>query len=96
MKKSVSFGISLSLSILLLGAGTSRVQSNNGPDRTRQPASSIGAYARLPLSFEANRGQTDSRVNFITRGPGYNLFLTSTDAVFAMAKLDGENGQKHK
>ena len=33
-------------------------------------------YAKLPLSFEANQGQTDARVKFLSRGPGYTLFLT--------------------
>ena len=40
------------------------------------------AFGRLPLSFELNQGQTDSRVKFLARGQGYNLFLTSDGAVF--------------
>ncbi len=39
------------------------------------------AYGKLPISFEANRGQTDSRVDFLSRGSNYSLFLTSTEAV---------------
>ena len=34
------------------------------------------SYAKLPLSFEANQGQTDARVKFVSRGPGYTMFLT--------------------
>jgi len=34
------------------------------------------AYGRLPLSFEANTGQADPRVKFLSRGSGYTLFLT--------------------
>ena len=41
----------------------------------------MGAYAQLPLSFEANQGQTDRQVKFLSRGPGYALFLTPTGAV---------------
>lgn len=37
--------------------------------------------ARPALSFEANQGQTDSCVRFLSRGPGNTLFLTSTEAV---------------
>ena len=45
------------------------------------------AYGRAPLSFEANVGQTDdARVKFFSRGNGYNLFLTSTEATFAFFK----------
>src|SRR5205809_8142001 len=35
-----------------------------------------GAYGQIPLSFEANVGQTDAQVNFVSRGNGYALFLT--------------------
>ena len=43
-------------------------------------------YGKLPMSFEANRGQTDGRVNFLSRGPGYTLFLTGDQAVLALKK----------
>src|SRR5437764_3941121 len=33
-------------------------------------------YATLPLSFEANIGQTSEQVKFLSRGQGYTLFLT--------------------
>jgi photosystem II stability/assembly factor-like uncharacterized protein len=42
-------------------------------------------YGKLPLSFEANAGQFDSRVRFASRGQGYDLFLTSEEAVLALA-----------
>jgi photosystem II stability/assembly factor-like uncharacterized protein len=41
-------------------------------------------YGKLPLSFVANDGQTDARVKFLSRGDGYSLFLTSTEAVLAL------------
>jgi hypothetical protein len=42
------------------------------------------AFAKLPLSFEANQRQTDPRVKFLARGNGYNLFLTSQEAVLTL------------
>jgi hypothetical protein len=42
------------------------------------------AYGKLPLSFEANRGQTDPRVKFLSRGRGYGLLLTSTEAILTL------------
>ena len=48
------------------------------------------AYWKLPLSFEVNRGQTDARVKFVSRGRGYRLFLTSTEAVLALRKHAAE------
>ena len=41
-------------------------------------------FLTLPLSFEANRGQTDPTVKFLSRGDGYALFLTSDGAVFKL------------
>ena len=43
-------------------------------------------YGQLPLSFEANRGQTDARVKFLSRGHGYTLFLTSDEVVLGLVK----------
>ncbi len=43
----------------------------------------IKPYGKLPLSFEVNRGQADSRIKFLARGHGYSLFLTSTEAVLS-------------
>ena len=46
----------------------------------------IENYGRLPLSFEANHGQTDPQVKFLSRGHGYSLFLTAGEAVLTLAK----------
>ena len=43
-------------------------------------------YAKLPLSFEANQGQIDTRVRFLARGSGYTIFLTDDGAVLTMRK----------
>ncbi|HYX21093.1 MAG TPA: SBBP repeat-containing protein [Thermoanaerobaculia bacterium] len=40
------------------------------------------ARGRLPLQFEANLGQVDPAVRYVTHGRHFSLFLTSTDAVF--------------
>jgi hypothetical protein len=40
----------------------------------------------LGLGFEPNVGQTDARVRYLARGSGYTLFLTQTEAVFALAE----------
>jgi Beta-propeller repeat/Abnormal spindle-like microcephaly-assoc'd, ASPM-SPD-2-Hydin len=49
-------------------------------------------YGKLPLSFEENRGQTDARVKFLSRGSGYTLFLPGDEAVFSLrgSKANGE------
>jgi hypothetical protein len=48
-------------------------------------------YGNLPLSFEANWGQTDSQVRFLSRGNGYSLFLTDSAAVLALNKRAKRN-----
>src|SRR5881397_3749873 len=48
----------------------------------------LAAYGKLPLSFEANDGQADPQVKFLSRGSGYTLFLTSTEAVLTLTKAD--------
>jgi len=50
------------------------------------PERSAAHAHQLPLTFEVNQGQTDSRVDFLARGPGYNIFLTATEAVFALPR----------
>lgn len=54
------------------------------------------AYARLPLSFEENRGQTDSRVKFLARGEGYALLLTSTAAVLKLRQPSSKVGGRSR
>lgn len=46
------------------------------------------AFGRLPLSFEPNQGQSDSRVKFLARGNDYGLYLTSSEAVLALPQRD--------
>jgi RHS repeat-associated protein len=44
------------------------------------------AYEKLPLSFEANRGQIDTQVKYLARGHGYNLLVNSTELVLVLRK----------
>jgi hypothetical protein len=43
-------------------------------------------YGQQPLSFEPNQGQTAAPVQFLSRGPGYSLFLTPAEAVLRLQK----------
>ena len=45
-------------------------------------------YAKLPLSFERNDGQTDDRVRFLSRGPGYRMFFGGDGAVLYLDKSE--------
>lgn len=52
--------------------------------KTAVNARLVETYGKLPLSFEANQGQTGDQVKFVSRGPGYTLFLTPSEAVLAL------------
>jgi hypothetical protein len=59
------------------------------PATTAQPDATTKArlnelYSQLPLSFEANVGQTHPQVDFISRGSGYTLILTPSEALLAL------------
>lgn len=49
------------------------------------------SYGDLPLRFEANRGQADSRVLFLSRGSGYTFFLTPNESVLAFSSAQNAN-----
>jgi len=56
----------------------------------------VETYGKLPLSFEVNQGQADKTAQFLSRGPGYGLFLTPTEAVLSLHKpkaADQETGK---
>src|SRR5580700_4161148 len=59
------------------------VNPSAASDRKAQ-ARILDSYGKLPLTFEANHGQTDSRVKFLSRAGGYTLFLTGDEAVIAL------------
>jgi hypothetical protein len=42
-------------------------------------------YGVLPLAFEANVGQVEESVRFLSRGNGYTLFLTPTEAILSLS-----------
>jgi hypothetical protein len=55
------------------------------------------SYDRLPLTFELNHEQASNNVTFFSRGSGYSIWLTATEAVLALqsypqnARTDNRN-----
>jgi hypothetical protein len=68
--------------LLLLAPTCGRVSPSRPPADPRQRVEA--RYAALPLAFEPNRGQSDTRVSFLARGAGYTAFLTRSGAVLAL------------
>ena len=56
----------------------------------------LESYGKLPLRFEANQGQTDEEVKFLSRGKGYTMFLTSGGAVMTLRAPGKEKKQPGK
>ena len=56
------------------------IPTRNSP--TRRDHEISNTYGKFPLGFEANQGQADPEVIFLSRGQGYSLLLTSTEAEF--------------
>ena len=80
--------IAVTLLLVITGTGSIYLLSSGGspiPGKPKAAKSRVTeVYGKLPLAFEENRGQVDERVKFLTRGPGYHLFLTPTEAAFTL------------
>ena len=70
--------------IVLLSVMTAAGAQNAAPPGSPR-AQLLRNYGDLPLSFEQNQGQADSRVRFLSRGNGYALFLAPNEAVLSLA-----------
>jgi hypothetical protein len=89
----ISIILPLSLLAFIAGLGTSAKRANTPPvNQFKQPPTA--SYIKLPLSFEVNEGQSDPGVKFLSRGSGYTLFLTGSEAVLALQKLSAVSSQR--
>jgi len=72
-------------------------RSNVVPTKARGAAQGIElnkAYGKLPLAFEKNQGQTNSQVQFLARGSGYNIFLTASESVMVLTQSSSAPGKR--
>jgi sugar lactone lactonase YvrE len=72
---------------LAVPARSQQKQGSASPAAAAQTAAKARVaanYGHIPLSFEANRGQTDPSVQFLSRSQGYTLFLRPDEAVLAL------------
>jgi len=86
-----ALGTSMFFALILMGflpkplAEAGKKEPANVLNTTKQQL--VEGYGKLPLSFEANVGQTDDQVKFLSRGSGYTLFLTRRgEAVLVLRK----------
>src|ERR1700683_5568041 len=72
-----------------LSAQTKRAQesvSTPMPAATPKDRQIAASAIHLPLFFEANEGQTDPSVRYLTRSNGYTMFLAPTETVLVEEK----------
>ncbi len=75
----------ISTSLLVVAVWADRFLPASKPSKlSTDPSKVKAAYSQLPVYFEPNQGQADSRVKFLCRGLGYNLFLTDTESVLVL------------
>jgi hypothetical protein len=61
-----------------------RVENSLPPVSAARRQQLADAYGKLPLTFEANQGQTDRAFQFFARGNGYSVFLAPTESVMTL------------
>src|SRR5271157_977682 len=86
-KSSLARGLVLSL---LVAASFAALwispRHNPAPDLAASRARAGVTLAELSLGFEQNVGQTDNRVRYLARAPGYTLYLTESGAVLSLSE----------
>ena len=80
----IRYAFSAGLLALIVVASSQALEKESNPK-----APLDAAYGKIPLSFEANQGQAEPAVGFLSRGTGYSLLLKSSEAVFALTRSDG-------
>ena len=94
LARRILFGALAALTAVMTALAGSTRPAVTAEVATAGPAGTAGQAERLtadryPIQFEANVGQTDPRVAFLSRGPGYTLFLSSTESHLVMTDLEG-------
>ena len=80
--------LGLAASAVAIGLALPAQQKAAEPALTEQQQAAAEAYAKLPVSFVENRGQTDSRVRYYAQGNGYGFYLTPSEVMLSFAKPD--------
>lgn len=91
----IAAGVSF-LTISVLYPPESIIPKSGNKKQKDIPSHGVQTYVRLPLSFEPNQGQTDSRVQFLSRGPGYTIFFTPDETVLKLPANKAQTTAENK
>jgi len=70
--------------LLFFHAGTSEAAPSAAAPLEVNPDQALQAYAKLPLAFVENQGQTDARVRYVAEGSRYAFYLTREEIVLSL------------
>ena len=88
--------ICTALSATALGTSTESVVAKSSPLAAGAPARNVPAagresdarvrdrYVKLPMRFEPNAGRADRSIDFVARGVGYAVYVSSTRAIVSV------------
>jgi Beta-propeller repeat len=68
-----------------MGVPSSSQGKDVAPPLTERQQQAADAYAKLPVSFVENRGQTDPRVRYYAQGNGYAFYMTPSEVMLTFA-----------
>jgi len=85
LRNSTSVPVALLLSLSTLSLAANRAGADRVPEKAK--AQALANYGKLPLSFEENRGQTDARVRFLSRGSDYSILFTPSEVILNLRSV---------
>lgn len=68
----------------LTGMTPLTAQQLGAPRMSPRTVQGSASFGKLPMTFEANKGQTAGQVKFLSRGKGYTAFLTTGGMVLSL------------
>jgi hypothetical protein len=93
-KSSLRVLLTLCVTVLSCGAAAIAQPSAIQPVSEHPQAKVAPNYGKLPLSFEPNRGQVDSSVQFLARGSHYSVLLQPVAATLVLNREKDASAQR--
>ncbi|MBL8190993.1 MAG: SBBP repeat-containing protein, partial [Acidobacteria bacterium] len=85
---SVGLLIVLSAALFFYSGKSAQASFNSASSSQEQQEKMKQAFNQLPMNFELNQGQVNDEVKYLSRGHGYQVFLTDSEAVLVLQNAD--------
>ena len=91
--RKVAMSMAAAAPMLFAQAGAAPEEPSSAEAEALADGGVQAAFGRVPLAFEENVGQTHERIDYVARGPGYGVYLTSGEAILVRGgKARGQRG----